>query len=467
MRRTTSRRTMSALAITALAATTALTGAGTAGAALTATAAGPAHQARQARPVPAAIGHRVGKGQYPSPLSLADCQAQLQSSCYGATQLEQAYNEHPLFGKGITGAGRTIVIVDSFGSPTIQHDLDVYSAQYGIPSAHVKVVQSGTVPPFDPTDGDMLGWAEETTIDVDMAHAMAPGANIVLLETGVSETEGTTGFPEMMNGEDALVKQGVGDVISQSFGATENTFPGFDQGDYSSLLNLRYAFKDAAAHGVSVLAASGDNGSTDAGPDGSTLYPYQVTSWPPSDPLVTGVGATTVQLDAQGNRLSPDTVWDDPSTNSGASGGGKSKVFGRPLFQAGVQNVVGNTRGVPDVSMLGDPLTGVWTYNSFGPDDTGWELWGGTSVATPIFSGVVALADQAAGHRLGNLNYALYALGALQRAGAKGTGLTDVVGGSNTYNGVPGQPVTPGYDLATGWGTVDASKFVPAIAALG
>ncbi|WP_035805036.1 S53 family peptidase [Kitasatospora mediocidica] len=461
MRRTTRRRTMSALAVTALAAGTAFTGAGTAGAALTVTAAGSAH------PVPAAIGHRLTGHQYPSPLSIAQCQAQLQSSCYGATQLEQAYNEHPLFAKGITGAGRTIVIVDSFGSPTIQHDLDVYSAQYGIPSANVKVVKSGTVPPFDPTNGDMTGWAEETTIDVDMAHAMAPGANIVLLETGVSETEGTTGFPEMMTGEDALIKQGVGDVISQSFGATENTFPGFDKGDYSSLLNLRYAFKDAAAHGVTVLAASGDDGATDAESDGSTLYPQQVTSWPPSDPLVTGVGATTVKLDDNGNRLSPDTVWDDPSTDSGASGGGKSKVFNRPLFQTGVAGVVGNSRGVPDVSMLGDPLTGVWTYNSFGPDDNGWELWGGTSVATPIFSGVVALAAQEAGHRLGNLNYGLYALGALQQAGAPGTGLTDVVGGSNTYNGVPGQPVTPGYDLATGWGTVDASKFVPAIAALG
>ncbi|MDH6118449.1 subtilase family serine protease [Kitasatospora sp. GAS204A] len=460
MRRTTlSRATAAAVGTLAMFATTALTGAVPATAALSASAA-PA-------PIPAAIGHRMVSGQFPTPLTPSQCQAQFQASCYGATQLEQGYDEHPLLDRGINGAGRTIVIVDSFGSPTIQHDLDVYSAQYGIPSTNVQVVKWGTVPPFDPGNSDMTGWAEETTIDVDMAHAMAPGAKIVLVETGVSEQEGTTGFPEMMAAEDSLIKQGVGDVITQSFGATENTFPGFDQGDYSSLLNLRYAYKDAAAHGVTVLASSGDNGVTDAESDGSTLYPYPVTSWPPSDPLVTGVGGTTVKLDDNGNRLSPDSVWDDPSTGGGASGGGKSKVFSRPLFQLGVQSTVGNSRGVPDISMVGDPNTGVWTYNSFGPQDDGWELWGGTSVASPVFSGVVALADQVAGHRLGNLNYGLYALGAAQQAGAKWTGINDVVGGSNTYNNVPGWPVTPGYDMATGWGTVDVAKFVPTIAALG
>ncbi|GAB2699984.1 S53 family peptidase [Kitasatospora kifunensis] len=458
MRRSTfSRATTSVLGTIALFAATALTGAAPATAAFSAALGSPA------RPLPAAVGHRLVSGQYPAPLTSSQCQAQLQSSCYGATQLEQAYNEHPLLDRGINGTGRTIVLVDSFGSPTIQHDLDVYSKQFGIPSANVQVVKWGSVPTFDPNNSDMTGWAEETTIDVDMAHAMAPGAKIVLVETGVSETEGTTGMPEMMSAEQSLIDKGVGDVISQSFSATENTFPGFDKGDYSSLLNLRYAFKDAAAHGVSVLASSGDDGVTDSESDGSTLYPYPVTSWPPSDPLVTAVGGTSVHLDDQGNRLSPDTVWD----GDGASGGGKSKVFSRPLFQLGVQNVVGGSRGVPDVSMLGDPKTGVWTYNSFGPQDNGWELWGGTSVACPIFSGVVALADQYAGHRLGNLNYGLYALGGLQQAGAPGTGINDVVGGSNAYNGVAGFPATKGYDLATGWGTVNVAQFVPAIAALG
>ena len=430
------------------------------GAAATAAVAAAARPAALPQPVAAAIGHRMTAGQIPAPLTLAQCQAQYQASCYGADLLEDAYNEHPLFQHGITGAGRTIVIVDSFGSPTIQHDLDVYSKQFGIPSTKVDVERWGNVPPFDPTNTDMTGWAEETTIDVDMAHAIAPGAHIVLVETGVSEDEGTSGFPEMMAAEDSLIKHGVGDVISQSFGATENTFPGFDQGNFSSLLNLRFAFQDAAKHGVTVLATSGDSGATDSESDGSTLYPYPVTSWPPSDPLVTAVGGTSVYLNAQGQRVSPDTVWD----GNGASGGGLSKVFSRPNFQNGVSQVVGNSRGVPDISMLGDPQTGVWTYNSFGPQDDGWELWGGTSVATPLFSGVVALADQVAGHRLGDLNPAIYRLGGLMQAGLPITGIQNIFGGSNTYGGVTGWPATKGYNLVTGWGTVDVSRFAPALA---
>ena len=122
----------------------------------------------------------------------------------------------------------------------------------------------GNVPAFDPTDSTMVGWAEETTLDVEYAHAIAPGAKIVLAETPVAEIEGTSGLPEMMNAEKSLIDRGIGDVITQSFGATENTFPGFDSGNFSSLLNLRYAFKDALAHRVTVLAASGDDGATDA-----------------------------------------------------------------------------------------------------------------------------------------------------------------------------------------------------------
>ena len=98
-----------------------------------------------------------------------------------------------------------------------------------------------------------------------------------------------------MSAEQSLINRGIGDVITQSFGATENTFPGFSSGDFSSLLNLRFAFKDALAHRVTVLASSGDDGATDAESDGATLYPMRVNSWPSSDPLVTSVR----RLDAQ------------------------------------------------------------------------------------------------------------------------------------------------------------------------
>jgi subtilase family serine protease len=400
--------------------------------------------------------------QLPAPLTTSQCQAEIGISCYTPLQYHTAYDLNPLYSRGITGAGRTIVIVDSFGSPTIASDIKTFDAQFGLPSLDLSIAKFGTIPPFNPNDSTVVGWAEETTLDVEYAHAIAPGAKIVLAETPVAETEGTTGLPEMMNAEQTLINSGVGDVISQSFGATENTFPGFSQGNYSSLLSLRYAFKDALAHRVTVLAASGDEGATDFESDGSTLYPYRVNSWPSSDPLVTSVGGTQLYLDNNGHRRQPDSVWND---GFGAGGGGVSAIFGRPLYQLGVTKVVGSHRGTPDVSMTAAVDGAAWVYWSFpGAGAPGWELVGGTSEATPVFSGVVALADQLAGHRLGLINPALYTLGALSQRTGLSTGLVDVTAGNNSFNNVTGFDAVPGYDLASGWGTIDAGKFVRALA---
>ena len=429
------------------------------------TAAAPAVAAAQ--PIPA-IGHPVLNKTLTAPISTTQCQAQLGIACYSPLQYRVAYDLNPLYdgsalGRPITGAGRTIVIVDSFGSPTIANDLSVFDAQWGLPAADLQVMKFGNVPAYDPTDSTMVGWAEETTLDVEYAHSIAPGAKIVLAETPVAEVEGTSGLPEMMNAEKSLIDRGIGDVITQSFGATENTFPGFDSGNFSSLLNLRYAFKDALAHGVTVLASSGDDGATDAESDASTLYPFRVNSWPSSDPLVTSVGGTMLNLDNSGNRLSPDVVWND---GFGAGGGGVSGVFPRPVYQAGVARDVGNKRGTPDISMSAAVNGAAWIYTSFGGVSVGWHLVGGTSEASPIFSGIVALADQAAGHRLGLINPALYIMGTLSPAGGS-NGMVDVTSGNNSFGGVTGFTAKRGYDLASGWGTIDAAKFVPALARLG
>jgi|CZLB01.1.fsa_nt_gi subtilase family serine protease len=427
-----------------------------------------AHQAaaaaRSVAPVPALSGPILAGRQLPAPLSTTACRATFHLNCYTPLQYRTAYDLNPLYSRGVTGSGRTIVIVDSYGSPTIQNDIKVFDAQFGLPNPVLQVDKFGTIPPFDPTNSTMVGWAEETTLDVEYAHSIAPGAKIVLAETPVAETEGVTGFPEMMNAEKSLIDQGVGDVITQSFGATENTFPGFSQGNYSSLLNLRYAFKDALIHGVTVLGASGDAGTTDDESDGATLYPYRVNSWPSADPLVTSVGGAQLSLDNNGNRLSPDVVWND---GFGAGGGGVSAVFSRPIFQIGVRSVVGSHRGTPDISMSAAVNGGAWVYWSFpGVGAPGWEIIGGTSEASPIFSGVVALADQVAGHRLGLINPALYALGALSQHGDHNTGLVDITSGNNSFGGVTGYNAAPGYDVASGWGTIDAAKFVPALARL-
>lgn len=245
-----------------------------------------------------------------APISTSDCVTQIGIHCYSPLQYRTAYNLNPLYKQGITGKGRTIVIVDSFGSPTIQHDLETFDKQWGIQDTNVEVVKWGNVPTFDPKNADQVNWAGETTLDVEYAHAIAPDAHIVLVETAVSENEGTSGLPEMMSAEQSLIKQGKGDVITQSFGATENTFPGFDKGDYSSLTSLRYAFQEAAAKNVTVLASSGDNGVVDSD-NNNNLYPYKVNSWPSSDPLVTSVGGTQLTLDNNGNRTAPDQVWHD------------------------------------------------------------------------------------------------------------------------------------------------------------
>jgi subtilase family serine protease len=394
----------------------------------------------------------------PAPISTTDCLAQFKIRCYTPLQYHKAYDLNPLYSSGVTGAGRTIVIVDSYGSPTIAHDIAAFDKQFGLPPANLTIDKFGTIPPFNSSDSTMVSWAFETSLDVEYAHAIAPGAKIVLAETPVAETEGTTGLPQMMSAEQYLIDHGIGDVISQSFGATENTFPGFSQGNYTSLQNLRYAFTDALRHQVTVLAGSGDTGVTNYESDGLTLYPYRVNSWPSSDPLVTSVGGTQLYLDNNGNRLQPDSVWND---GYGAGGGGVSAVFPRPLFQGGVANVVGDHRGTPDISMTAAVNGAAWVYGSF-PAAGGWNLVGGTSEATPVFSGVVALADQAAGHRLGWINPALYALGGSQRG--LSSGLVDVTTGNNSFAGIAGYKAVPGYDLASGWGTIDANTFVRSLA---
>jgi subtilase family serine protease len=463
MDRTTvrARTTRAAAALTASAAAlVAFSGAAPAGAtaaAGTGSAAPTAASASAVQVVPASIGRTLISG-LSKPTSTTVCEAQVHIRCYSPLQYRVAYDLNPLYRAGITGKGRTIVIVDSYGSPTIQRDLDVFDKQWGLPGTAVDVVKWGKVPAWNPKDSNQTGWAGETTLDVEYAHAMAPGAKIVLVETAVNENEGTSGLPQMMSAEKYLIDHGVGDVISQSWGATENTFPGFNKNGTPSLTSLRYAFTDAESKHVTVLGAAGDVGSASETWSGG-LYKFPANSWPSSDPLVTSVGGSQLTLNNSGVRTAPDTVWND---GYGAGGGGWSWVFSRPSYQNGVANVVGSHRGTPDISMSAAVNGGAWVYSSYMPGQ-GWGIVGGTSEATPIFSGIVALADQKAGHRLGLINPELYAMGGSPSAAADG--LVDITTGNNAFGGVRGSQAGPGYDLASGWGTIDGKLFVDALAA--
>jgi subtilase family serine protease len=421
-----------------------------AGVATTASAA-PVHRS-PARAVPLSTGHVLRSHHTSAPPTTADCLNAFGIRCYGATQIEKAYDLAPLYAKGLDGTGRTIVVVDSFGSPTIAADLHTFDTAYGLPDPpSLKVIQpAGPVPAFDPSNDDMWNWAFETTLDVEYAHTIAPGAKILLVETPVAETEGVQGFPEIVKAENYVIDHHLGDVITQSFGATEQTFP-----SATSIYALRSAFINARQHDVTVLGSSGDSGATDYELDGSTLYPFAVNSWPSSDPLVTSVGGTQLKLDDAGNRLSPDVVWND---GYGAGGGGVSSVFSRPDFQDRVRSVVGHRRGTPDISMSAAVDGGVVVYLSYDAPNAGWYIVGGTSEASPLFSGIVAIADQAAHHRLGWINPALYS-----RTVSRSSGVVDVTSGDISFAGVTGPSAGPGYDLASGWGTVDAPAFVRAL----
>jgi len=413
------------------------------------------------------------------PPTQAQCDATFLAPCYQPSQIQAAYNTPPLYNSGITGAGQTIVLVDSFGSPTIQSDLATFDSTFGLPAPpSFKIIQpAGKVPAYNPNNANEAGWAGETTLDVEWSHAMAPGANILLVETPVAETEGTAGFPQIVEAENYVINHHLGQVISQSFGATEESFP-----NAASIYGLRTAYLNALKNHVTVLASAGDGGPANAlNVAGTVLSTHPTVNWPASDPLVTAVGGTQLALlPGGGQRAQADRVWDDsvnydlnnvfgsPGPYAQATGGGVSAVFPRPSYQDGVASVTGDYRGVPDISMSAACSGLVLIYEGVPGAQAGWYVTCGTSEASPLFAGIVALADQEAGHSLGFINPDLYALSA-----EHAPGIVDVTTGNNTVSfiqdnhlvTVQGYHAGPGYDLASGVGTVNAALFVPELVA--
>jgi subtilase family serine protease len=370
--------------------------------------------------------------------------------CYSPQQIQNAYGVSSLLQAGYNGAGQTIVIVDSFGSPTIASDLTTFDAAYGLPDppSFSVLLPLGTVP-FDPTNADMVNWAFETTLDVEWAHSLAPGAKIVLLTSPVSETEGVQGMPEFLALEKYALKHHLGKIISQSWGATENTL--FDAAGQQVFDSFEDFYKHATEEKVTFLASAGDSGSSNVDANGNT-YPSPTVIFPASSPYVTSVGGTSLYADDTGKYLY-EIVWNDHYIGGG--GGGVSQQFSEPFYQYSLpsttQTALNNHRGVPDVAYNGDPNTAILVYTSFlGPAGAGYYFIGGTSEGSPQWAGIVADANQLAGHPLGFLNPKIYAIGENFRL------FHDIVFGSNAYNGfngVPGYSAAPGWDLATGWGT--------------
>jgi len=440
-----------------------------------------------------------------TPPTEAQCES-VGRRCFTPASLQNSYNLPPLYAAGNKGQGQTIAIVDSYGSDTIAHDLHVYNTQFGLPHmcgeegvicapgmpTFTQLALQGSPatkapPPKSKGTGqeDKSAWALEVSLDVETAHAVAPMANILLVTTPTAETLGVQGFPQMMAAEAYVVQHHLATVISQSFAAAEESF-----GSAQSLLQLRYAFVQAAQNGVTVLGATGDSGSanilkTPVGKGGS-LIPHPTVEWPASDPLVTGVGGTYLCTDPV-TGTGVDSV-DPPAICMGfagvreigwiGSGGGFSNVFAKPAYQdtlpAG-STPIGATRGVPDVAFQASARTGALVYITLPPDgnsgllcggvpcSTGWYDIGGTSLSTPQWAGLVAIAAQIKGSGLGPINAALYALAAGPNYG---TYFYDVTTGNNqAVPSIPGYPATSGWDPVTGLGTPNAATLLPALAA--
>lgn len=387
-------------------------------------------------------------GQAPSD---AACRAKIQVPCYSPQELRQAYDLSTLVNKGYDGKGQTIVLIDSFGSPTGLADLQKFDKDYGLPDppSFQQLAPLGSVP-FDPTDDTQVGWAEETSLDIQWAHAMAPGANIIVLTSPVAETQGVQGMPEFLQLEQYAVDHHLGKIISQSWSTTENTL--FTPEGKKVFNSFEHFYQWAAIQRVSVFASSGDSGSANVDVNGN-IYPFPTVGYPASSPWVTAVGGTSLYADTNGNYQN-ETVWNDGPND--ATGGGVSQYFSEPFYQRialpkNAQKILNGHRGLPDISMNADPNTPVPVYLGFGGIRSGYYLFGGTSESSPLWAGLTADANQYVGHPVGFLNPKLYALGINKHE--TNEVFHDITVGNNNQDPIPGYQAVPGWDPTTGWGS--------------
>lgn len=369
--------------------------------------------------------------------------------CQTPQSLRLAYGLTPLIQKGFTGKGQTVVDIVSFGSPTLQQDMNVFDRQFGLPAITIQQISPLNEPESDPHH-DKAGWATETTLDVEIIHALAPDAGIVVLTSPVAETEGTIGLPEFRQLLQYTRDHKLGTIISQSWGASEATLA--DTAGQAEIQQWDALYKQITTQdGFTILSASGDNGATDFDDINATqLASVPTTSFPADDPWVTAVGGTT--LSRQGNTFQ-EVAWNQ-------SGGGFSAFFSTPSYQqnlpASIKNVQ-KRRAVPDVAADGNPNSGLAIYQN-----GVWSTAGGTSASTPVWAALVAVADQMAGHPLGFLDPALYTLA---NSAHYAHDFQDITVGNNSVdsNGtvVKGYSASTGWDAITGWGSPNAVNLLP------
>src|SRR4051794_38648346 len=370
--------------------------------------------------------------------------------CYSPAHLQQAY-DYPTGKKAPTGAGQTIVVVTAYGSPSIEADLAQFDAENGLPDPSFTTVDQQTI--VSPNgSGDFFTWAVETSLDVEYAHAMAPGAAIIL---AVAATDDSQNFAQL---EKEVLPRFPRAIVTQSFGGDETG--GASDPDAAAIRDK--LFLNQVLHGGTVVASSGDLGAS-----GFTPFvgpPTPMAGYPASSPFVLSVGGT------MGNPF-PDGLWSNGhyggeqawneiapiGPGAGAGGGAPSVVYHAPPWQLGL---TGSTmRAVPDVSYNAANNGGVIVVLG------GMHgVVGGTSAGAPQWAAIIALANDLRGKR-GPLGAATPQLWALAHAkNDYRQDFHDITVGNNALFGLgspfPGFSAGPGYDYATGLGTPDVSNLL-------
>ena len=382
------------------------------------------------------------------------CPQQLATSshCQTPHSMRVAYGIESLMEHGFTGKGQTVVDIVSFGSPTLQQDMDAYDRQFGLPPIKIQIISPLNEKESDPY-GDKAGWGEETTLDVEIIHALAPDAGIVVLTSPVAETEGTFGLPEFRQLVQYTIDHHLGNIISNSWGASEATLN--DQAGQQELQRWNTLLQQATTRqGITFFAASGDEGASDFTDMRSTkLAPNPTTAFLADNPWVTSVGGTSLLSKGPNPQ---EVAWSN-------SGGGFSAFYPIPSYQqalpASVRGFFKNRRGVPDVAADADPSTALANYVH-----GRWTMIGGTSASTPAWAAVGAIANQLAGHPLGFINQGLYKVGT---SNISTQAFHDITVGDNSISdgsvAVKGYKAAAGWDAVTGFGSPNAAVLLPAL----
>ena len=375
-----------------------------------------------------------------------------------------AYGIQPLLDDGIDGRGQTVVLPEfaatAPASPPkvtdIRQDLADFDSRFGLPPARIQVITTLAGSSASP----WLAGIEEV-VDTEMVHAVAPDATI--RELLVARADVSTPAKEAATfATQVRIAASHADVISLSGSYGEHF------ATPAEVATINSALEYSAARHVTFVASSGDGGAiSDLGTFGSST-PVKEVSLPASDPLVLAVGGTSLTANpVTGTYVSETALNTLPEVIDGhseGSGGGFSHMFARPAYQDGVPGI-GAMRGVPDVAGDGSSSTGMAFV--FAAPGGAYALLseGGTSAAAPFWAGLIALADQEAGHPLGFVNPAIYRIA---RGPLYHKAFHDVTTGNNTVvvNGVTitGYQAGPGWDPVTGWGTPDAQVLVPLLA---